>query len=78
MGPGSFYTATLASYTTGTYAFTASAVVYGFPMIQCLSPSASVNYNANLVSWAGSSFTVVIKDSSNVLQNAPFWMTVLQ
>ena len=71
------YSVTLASYTTGTYAFTFSGSVSGYPMIQCLSTSASVNYNANLVAWSGSACTVVIKDSSNVLQSTPFWLTVL-
>ena len=73
----SLYSVTLASYTTGTFAFTFSGSVSGYPMIQCLSASASVNYNANLVSWTGSACTVVIKDSSNVLQSTPFWLTVL-
>ena len=71
------YTVTLASYTTGTYAFTFSGNVGGYPMIQCFSASASVNYNANLTSWTGSACTVVIKDSSNALQNAAFWFTVV-
>ena len=74
----SLYSVTLASYTTGTYSFTFSGSGSGYPMIQCLSSSASVNYNANLVSWSGTTCTVVIKDSSNALQHAPFWFTVLQ
>ena len=72
------YSVTLSSWTTGTYAFTFTGNVAGFPTIQCLSPSASVNYNANLVAWTGTACTVIIKDSSNVLQNAPFWFTSLQ
>ena len=70
--------ASLGSFTTGTYVINFSTSVAGYPMIQCLSPSASVNYNANLISWTGTSCTIVVKDSSNALQNAAFWVTVLQ
>ena len=69
-------TTTISGKTTGTYPLTFSGASTGFPVVQCLSPSASVSYNANVTAWAGTSCTVVVKDSSNALADAAFWFLI--
>ena len=69
-------TTTISGKSTGTYPLTFSGASTGFPIVQCLTPSASVSYNANVTAWAGTSCTVVIKDSSNALADAAFWFLI--
>ena len=69
-------TTTISGKSTGTYPLTFSGTSGGFPIVQCLSPSASVSYNANVTAWAGTSCTVVVKDSSNALADAAFWFLI--
>ena len=69
-------TTTISGKSTGTYPLTFSGASTGFPVVQCLTPSASVSYNANVTAWAGTSCTVVIKDSSNALADAAFWFLI--
>ena len=71
-------TITVTGKTTGTYPLTFAAVSSGFPIVQCLTPNVGNNYNANIVSWSGSSCTVVIKNESNALADAAFWFSILQ
>ena len=69
-------TTTISGKSTGTYPLSFSGGTSGFPFVQCLTASASVSYNANVTSWAGSSCTVVVKDSSNTLVDANFWFII--
>ena len=69
-------TITVSGKTTGTYPLTLSGATTGYPTVQCLTPSASNSYNANIVSWAGTSCTIVIKNESNVLVDAPLWFSI--
>ena len=62
--------------TTGTYPLTLSGVTTGFPVVQCLTSAAGSSFNANIVAWAGSSCTIVIKNESNALVDANFWFTI--
>ena len=69
-------TITVTGKTTGTYPLTLSGVTTGYPIVQCITASSGSNYNANITAWAGSSCTVVIKNESNALVDAPFWFNV--
>ena len=69
-------TTTITGKSTGTYPLTFSGSATGFPIVQCLTASASVSYNANIISWAGSSCTVVVKDHTNTLVDASFWIVI--
>ena len=69
-------TITVTGKTTGTYPLTLSGASTGYPTVKCITPSASNSYNANIISWAGTSCTIVIKNESNALVDAAFWLSI--
>ena len=69
-------TITVTGKTTGTYPLTFSGGSTGYPTVKCITPSASNNYNANIISWAGTSCTIVFKNESNALVDAAFWLSI--
>ena len=69
-------TITVTGKTTGTYPLTLSVGTTGYPIVLCITASSGSNYNANITAWAGSSCTIVIKNESNALVDAPFWFNV--